>query len=86
MSVIEQQREWAVDWEVEVEVTFTATITVGRSEIIEADTAEEAAQLAEAEADVTTDDIDMNSLDQAAFELGEPENFKLLGKVTEWRR
>jgi hypothetical protein len=79
-------RQWCVDWEVQVDVNISTTVTVARSEIIQADTPEEAAEIAKREVAVDDADVDLRELDVADLQLGEPDlkTFKLSGPVMEW--
>jgi hypothetical protein len=80
-------KEWCVDWEVDVGITVSKTVTVGRSEIVEAETAEEAVAQAKQELYVDSSDLDLDTMILAEdVEMDDPDEktFKVTGRVSEW--
>lgn len=78
-------KEWSVDIECDVEVTLTTTVEHAASLIIDAETAEEAFELAKEElAVLNIDDLDLTGVKDDDYEIGEPENFRLEHPVKEW--
>lgn len=76
-------KEWCVDWEVDVRVTMTKTVTHSTGVVIEAETAEEAVEKAKDEMFVEANDLDLQ-LDPDDLDLDEPDmdTFKVIGRVT----
>lgn len=80
-----ETKEWVVDWEVDVDVTFQATVKHAGTEIIEAATAEEAVQIAKDDLYVTGNDLSLSDLDPDDFEVTiDEDTFRVNGEVKEW--
>jgi len=84
--VSEEPKEWMVDWTVEVDVTIIRRVRVGRSEIIEAGTAEEAVEKAKAEMWIEETDIEDGEVVSEDINMDAPhlDTFKTDGDVLEW--
>jgi hypothetical protein len=81
VSTPEKLKQWSVDWEAEVEVTLTTTMTVNGSHVIEAATAEEAVKEVQADLYVDPSDLDLTDLDPDDFKVGDVVGFKLTTPV-----
>jgi hypothetical protein len=84
---VSKQKEWAVDWQVDVDVQLAKTITHAASEIIEAATAEEAVEKIKDEMHIDVSDLDISS--QVAdddFDVDSPDmdTFEVTTKPQEW--
>lgn len=80
-------KEWCVDWEVEVPIELLKnTVTVTRTEIIEAESAEQAIEVAKEQMWVDESDLDHPILDATDVQVGRPnlDTFKTLTPVTQW--
>lgn len=80
--------EWSVDWQVDVLLTLTKSVTVSAMEIIEADSAEAAIEKVKDELSaLDISDVDISSqVSDTDFEIEDVDvsTFKLTGEVSAW--
>lgn len=62
-------KEWTVEWSVDVTVSLTKTIKVTKIEVIDAESRERAAEIAEEDADIIISDIEISDIDEDDYDI-----------------
>jgi len=62
-------KEWTVEWSVDVTVSLIKTIKVTKIEVIDAESRERAAEIAEEDADIIISDIEISDIDEDDYDI-----------------